>query len=135
MAVSPRDLLAIAQELIDREGEIDHRTAANRAYYAAFHYCSTVAASLPPPLTPGRRSHERLISKLKNHPVSKATEDFDLNVRTLGNVLDKAKPLRVHADYLIGEEFGRAKAEELIPRAEKIRDVANELTETLSVDT
>ncbi len=135
MAVSPRDLLAIAQELIGREGEINHRTAANRAYYAAFHFCSTVAASLPPPLTPGRRSHERLISKLKNHPVSKATEDFDLNVRTLGNVLDKAKPLRVHADYLIGEEFGRAKAEELIPRAEKIRDVANELTETLSVDT
>ena len=135
MAVSPRDLLAIAQELIGREGEINHRTAANRAYYAAFHFCSTVAASLPPPLTPGRRSHERLISKLKNHPVSKATEDFDLNVRTLGNLLAKAKPLRVHADYLIGEEFGRAKAEELIPRAEKIRDVANELTETLSVDT
>lgn len=134
MAVSPRDLLAIAQELIGREGEINHRTAANRAYYAAFHFCSTVAASLPPPLTPGRRSHERLISKLKNHPVSKATEDFDLNVRTLGNVVDKAKPIRVRADYRISEDFGLTKAKELILMAEEIRDVANELTGTFSVD-
>lgn len=135
MAVSPEDLLVIAQELMGRDREINYRSAANRAYYSAFHTCLELAASLPRTHSHGRGAHEKLISRLKNHRVRRVSRGNDIRIRTLGNLPAKAKPLRVHADYRIGEEFGRAKAEELILRAEKIRDVANELTETLSVDT
>lgn len=56
------------------------------------------------------------------------SRENDIRIRMLGNLLAKAKPLRVQADYRIGAEFGRAKAEELILRVEKIRDVIAETT-------
>lgn len=129
MAVSPVDLLAIAQELMGRDGEIYYRSAANRAYYSAYHFCRELAATLSRVSSDGRGSREKLINRLKNHQLGRVSRENDFRIRTLGNLLAKAKPLRTRADYYIGNEFGRAKAEELILRAEEIRDVVSELTQ------
>lgn len=127
MAVSPSDLLQIGRVLIRQDGEINHRTAANRAYYAAFHYCKTMADSLPRVPVQGRGSHERLINRLKDHQIIEASRAKDVKIRTLGNFLDRGKALRVLADYRIDEEFNSLKAEELILMASKIADIVREI--------
>lgn len=127
MAVSPNELLGMAQELVSGNREIDFRTSANRAYYSAFHFCMNLTATLPLVPSGGRRSHERLINRLKNHQVRRATREFDLNVRMLGEVLRQAKPIRVHADYRISGNFERYKAEGLILMATKIAEIVSEI--------
>lgn len=127
MAVSPIDLLAIAQELMGRDREIYYRSAANRAYYSAFHFCLNLAATLPKVSAGGRGSHEKLINGLKSHRVKRATRNNDLNVRMLGDVLRQAKPIRVDADYHISKEFGRTEAERMILMASKISEIISEI--------
>ena len=127
MAVTPRDLLQMARQLMSESKEINYRTAANRAYYCAFHACGLVANSLPQDSRRGGGSHEKLISKLKNHPVRRSSRARDNSIRALGNFLDNGKALRVEADYRIGGEFKRNKAEELILTAVKIADIISEI--------
>ena len=127
MAVSPNELLLMAQELMSRNREIDFRTSANRAYYSAYHFCKDLAATLPPVASDGRGSHERSINRLKNHRVRLATRKINLNVRMLGEVLRQAKPLRVDADYRISKEFGRTEAEQMILMAVKIAEIISEI--------
>lgn len=127
MAISPKDLLVTAQELMGQDGEVSHRTAANRAYYAAFHYCNTVANSLPQVDLQGRVSHVQLIRLLKDHEIKEESRDKDVKIRTLGNFLNEAKPLREHADYRISEDFRRTKAERMILIAAKIAEIVSEI--------
>ena len=127
MSVSPADFLEIAQELLSEEKEIDYRSAANRAYYSAYHFCMPVADSLPHVPLRKQGTHERLIEKLKRHPIRKRSRDRDGKIRALGVYLEKGKPLRVHADYWITREFDRRKAEDLIEIAVQIRDAITEI--------
>ena len=127
MAVSPLDLLQMARQLMSEEKEINYRSAANRAYYCAFHACTFVAASLPQSSNRRGGPHEKLIAKLKNHPVRRPSRARDNSIRALGNFLDNGKALRVEADYRIGGEFNRNKAEELILTAVRIGEIITEI--------
>ena len=127
MAVSPNDLLEMARRLLSGNEEIDFRTAANRAYYSSYHFCKPLADSLPRTRSRKRGSHERLIERLKTLRIRNASRTRDKKFRAFGYFLNIGKPLRVEADYRIDTVFGRAKAEQLILTATKIRDVISEL--------
>ena len=127
MAVTPRDLLQMARQLMNEDKEINYRTAANRAYYSAFHACTLVANSLAQSSNRRGGPHEKLIAKLKNHPVRRPSRARDNGIRAMGNLLDNGKALRVDADYRIGGEFNRNKAEELILTAARIAGTITEI--------
>ena len=127
MAVSPRDLLQMARQLMSEDKEINYRTAANRAYYSAFHCCRPLAESLPQAPTRKKGSHDRLIERLKHHPIKKVSLGRDEKIRTLGFLWGRCKSLRTRADYRIGGEFNRNKAEDLIEMAVQIHGTITEI--------
>lgn len=91
MTVTPADFLRISEELIENSDEIYYRTAASRAYYCIFHICEQFAAQLPGTVNPNEGSHKRIINKLKRNPDNQ-------DIRTIGNLMDQMRVLRVRAD-------------------------------------
>ena len=133
MSIQPDDLLKVAHDLLQKEGEIYFRSAANRAYYAAFHFCRLVVEALPVP--PRKKKlyeklgpHQKVIFRLKNKAKNPATQNADQKTRSLGHFLNNGRVIRVQADYKIETGFARSKAEEVILSAVKIKAVLGEIS-------
>ncbi len=65
MAINAEDLLELARELADQDGEVYWRSAASRAYYCAFHECQAIAVNLPeaPYVAEPKGAHDRVIKQ------------------------------------------------------------------------
>lgn len=121
MAITSADFLRISEELIENSDEIYYRTSASRAYYGIFHICQQLAAQLPGEENPGEGSHQRIIKKLKKNPGNE-------KIRTIGNLMDQMRLLRVRADYRLNFHFGKSLAEQLIFTAKEIQSMADRIS-------
>jgi uncharacterized protein (UPF0332 family) len=117
MPISPKDLFDLVRELLQREGEARHRAGASRAYYAAFHKCGLLPLS-PVPVKRGGGTHSRLIQALRNYKSDSAS--LQAEVRSLADLLTKARDLRTDADYRLNDTFRLAKAQLLLGLAAEI---------------
>ncbi|WP_341959171.1 hypothetical protein [Pseudomonas sp. RC10] len=107
MSVCSSDLLALAQALADDEfSEAHHRSAASRAYYAAFLAADELDKSIlfPDEHTQGRGGpHDQVMRRLK----AKGYETQACMLRDMKNI-------RHYADYKINGEFSRDQALETV---------------------
>lgn len=97
MSVSSDDLLALSEQLIERDDECSLRASIGRSYYAVFHQAKIAADVLDlkeSQQAERRASHERLISRY---------ESGGKGLRSIAKSIRKAKMTRVAADYDIGE--------------------------------
>lgn len=106
--------LESAKELLNKQStkEIDHRNAASRAYYGAFHICKKLLEDFPPTQSQIGAEHERIINGLLNHQ--------DKRFKTLGNMLKDAKNQRVKADYRLDNNFTIQDAKIVVKFTDKI---------------
>ena len=94
MAITPDTLLQVAQEMAAGTREVDWRSAASRAYYAAYHRCIPYAygrASASP-------GHTQMIADLTHR-------DAESSSRRAGYLLRHCKQLREQADYELTATF------------------------------
>lgn len=117
MPISPTDLLELAAELLQTDSETHHRAAASRAYYAAFHRCNLLPLS--PPATRRRGGmHARLIQEMRRFRSDNAGLQAEL--RSLAELLKKARDLRTNADYRLDDRFSAKTAQLLVSLAGEI---------------
>lgn len=99
--MKPTDFLSLAESLAIAQDEASKRTAASRAYYAAYHHCLEWHGQLPVPGSnsgPSGGVHQVLINQLSNpapelEPVVKALS------RRTGIRLNVIRTTRKKADY------------------------------------
>jgi uncharacterized protein (UPF0332 family) len=117
-----RDFLLVAYDLLDGLREADWRSAASRAYYAAFHAARDfmLAAGFSTPLA--ERAHAYLWHRLANsgHP----------DIVALGNTMSQFRGFRNSADYDTGHPLRLATAvhmvhaiDELIKRFDDLNSI------------
>jgi uncharacterized protein (UPF0332 family) len=89
--MNPRDFLEAADDWCTGPREADWRSAASRAYYAAFHVAQRLLADLKFTVPRADRAHQYLIFRLSNcgEPV----------VEQAGRDLETLRRLRNRADY------------------------------------
>ena len=129
MSVSPGDMLSAARELAERSTEIDHRNAASRAYYAAFHRCMPIAKNIGLLAHPNTGSHANLISTLTTNPNSGPAKR---QLMRLGYTLADCRKLRVEADYQPESDFTRHTAQHVIGQWERLFAQADQYESSFS---
>jgi hypothetical protein len=92
-----REFLALAQRLAGEATEVAWRTAAGRAYYAAFHVARSFMQDLGFTVPRGDRAHAHLWLRLSNAG--------DAQVERAGADLNVLRRDRNHADYDLGPTF------------------------------
>jgi uncharacterized protein (UPF0332 family) len=105
VSITINDLVTLAGQLAGGQSEPEWRSAASRAYYAAFHKALEVADGCLPPNPVAIGEHERLTERLKSHGVKG---------RSLAYVLIDYKRIRTRADYELSMGFSQADAVDLI---------------------
>lgn len=96
--MSGDDFLQIAQQLLKAPSEAAYRTAAGRAYYAAFHRCAGFLSGLGFETSIGPQAHGQLQSRINNSGVSEGQQLY----RILHRLYDRRRV----ADYdLHSQEF------------------------------
>ena len=117
--VTPGDFLTFAEKAhAGAQGEYDHRNAAGRAYYAAFHCCDIESSRCPPLTEPGKLgSHDRVYQQIHNL-VGNGAEAFAL--KSMASVAKSMKTVRQRADYQIEGEFDGSDATQQISLARKV---------------
>ena len=118
MPVTPKLLLEAAKALGQGKSEVDQRNAASRAYYAAYHRCLPIAESIGLPAET-KGVHRDLIGTL--------TKTRDMQVKSMGYMLDQCRGLRVKADYEIQIEFSAENARLVMDQCERILSRADVL--------
>lgn len=114
MSITPADILKVADELSRFSSEAHSRSAASRAYYAAFHTAkSWHDTALPAPgMCRGDlrgRSHEELIERLR-HPAPECSPVLRDSSKSAGLILITLRSRRVLADYQLTEAMTRDEA-------------------------
>ena len=118
MPITPELLLEAAKSLGRGGSEVDHRNAASRAYYAAYHRCRPIAERIG--LSSGSQGvHRNLIDTL--------TSTRDRRLKSMGYMLDQCRGLRVKADYEIHIEFPADNARLVMRQCERILSQADAL--------
>ncbi|MCZ6841903.1 MAG: hypothetical protein O7G32_03620 [SAR324 cluster bacterium] len=125
MGVTPEELLAYAESLIQQPAEISIRNAAGRAFYAAYHACSPINERLDPGLKFKEGTHQKLIRLFTEY--HGADDDTSRKVRILGAMYRQVRDLRSKADYEIDSEFTLGEAQVLLGTARRIIDRTVEL--------
>jgi len=97
MSIRPEDLLTLAVELLNSKDEGRLRASASRAYYAAYHLCDAIRFKHGVPIERDTGSHQALVSGLTRY--SGGDMHVREEVRTLGRELERARRMRVLADY------------------------------------
>lgn len=122
MSITPDQLLVLAESLVRQSDEASHRSAASRAFLAAYHVCLPVHALLP--YAAGGRSgtHAEIIEDLAEFLGDPA--DFQMRVRILGTLLKQCRVVRVKADYRLASAFFQSDAKVAIADAARIRELA-----------
>lgn len=118
MAITAACLLESAKELRRGSAEIDHRNAASRAYYAAFHRCLPIARGIGLSESPEMGVHRNLIDTLIAASVGDKAQKRML--ARLGYMLNACRAQRVRADYNIDEDFEPHYAQEAIEHSERV---------------
>jgi hypothetical protein len=103
------EILALAKSLASSGDEVSQRTAANRAYYCAYHALLPIAVELPEvnaSPTPGRVGHREVMRRLEEwkHPDSRASclkHAAMIASRQLKGMIAS----REAADYHLGSDF------------------------------
>lgn len=113
----PRDFLLLAGELSPRKTEACWRSAASRAYYAAFHVARDFLNSLGFAIRQGDQSHAAVYRRMSNTKVA--------DVDQAGNLLIDLRRLRNQADYDLQRSFAAADARKAIQAAERLFDIVN----------
>ena len=112
MAITADTLLQAAQEMAAGTREVDWRSAASRAYYAAYHRCI--------PFAYGRASaspgHMQMIADLTHRNAEPSS-------RRAGFLLRHCKELREQADYELEATFQRADADSALQSTGRIFDI------------
>jgi hypothetical protein len=103
VSVTHDDYWDFAQKLAGSQDEIDHRNAAGRAYYAAYHLSGTILDRCPNNNHLAMGSHERITERLKLQGSSLA--------KSLMYILMSMKYKRKIADYDIAVPFPATEAE------------------------
>ena len=103
--ITADDIADLARNLVtDTANEARIRCGVSRAYYAAFHYCKTAAATscypLPETDKKDRGEHAQLYHQLKNK--SKETSK-ETHLRTMAAEAGKLTDLRVESDYYLSK--------------------------------
>jgi len=111
VAIIAKDILDLANSLYLAGDEVSLRSAASRAYYAAYHACLPIADNLPSKSVRGG-SHERVIAILAAAPSK--------SIRKAAAQLKMAKDTRVIADYDLDSSFRNLDAISTIRKAESI---------------
>lgn len=118
MAVSPKQLLDAALELVEGNREVDFRNAASRAYYAAYHRCRPIARNS------GLRSSHRGVHSDVIDALRTASKP---RLKQLAQMLARCKALRAKADYTIDKEFRRPEAQTSTRQVQMIFTLADEI--------
>jgi hypothetical protein len=123
MSCSPAEILALADELSNGPTAAYWRSAASRAYYAAYHAARIWHDTrLPAPgmCAPDVRGvHEEFIERLR-HPAPETKGDLRVKSATIGRVLLGLRRMRVRADYELNESFTRDEALTAVSQADQV---------------
>ena len=115
-----RDFLPAARRMTAGSQEADWRSAASRAYYAAFHGARDVLAALRFRTPRADRAHNYLYVRLNNCGIP--------SVEHAANDLHDLRTLRNIADYDVGQSFMSQEAAGAVDSAETILKVFDALT-------
>lgn len=120
MAIEPEEFLVVSKTLIESETEVYARSAAGRAYYAAYLFSIPFSETLQkvPVERPG--SHEVVIRKYSEYFSKSGDHKKQLKIRSVGINLIHLRKIRSAADYKLQIEFDHNKGKEAIRYAEKI---------------
>ncbi|MBF0154280.1 MAG: hypothetical protein HQL64_11120 [Magnetococcales bacterium] len=122
MSITCKDLLRLAQRLAGSHLEVDLRDAGSRAYFAAFHACHQLSATLgllAPQVREQEGHHKRLIRAMQSARVP-GQDQADYPVRRLGQALRSLRDQRNTAEYRLGKSFVRSQAKQMIIACEYI---------------
>lgn len=119
MSISVPDLLTLAETLGNGAGECEWRSAASRAYYAAYHKALSVADACLPPNPFAGGEHERLTERFKQHSIKG---------KQIAYVLIDLKKTHTTADYKLAASFQQADATDFIPKCEVFLEKVDEFS-------
>lgn len=116
MAITPQQLLDFANECGDGEGEVNHRNAAARAYYACYHEVLSILEHMP---EVKRSAHQALSDYLVSEDAK--AESLDIRDRkALSYMLVSMKAVRVTCDYYMDRPFNSGDAKQSLLTAKKL---------------
>jgi uncharacterized protein (UPF0332 family) len=126
MAVTPSQIFSLATALHLREVEAKDaesylRSAASRAYYAAYHAANDAVPEQLQPNEADRRGKESHVSvQVALEIWAKGAYQGRSEARAMARDLPKLKHIRKHADYLLLSEFRRSDADVALTTARAI---------------
>jgi uncharacterized protein (UPF0332 family) len=123
--MNPRDFLDQAQELIEGEREVDWRSAASRAYYAAFLVACEVLQSAGFVLPGDQKSHAYVWLRLSNCGRAE--------VSAAGADLSDLRQYRGRADYDMKRPIDHHDAARRVDLASQVVRVLDDLAESEAI--
>lgn len=111
MSITPSDLLAHAQSLLGNH-EPSNRSAASRAYYAAYHECQAVFKTVVCAETEKSGMHNKFITGMTRSP--------NKQDKMIGYILRDNYQLRLSADYNLESDFSEKKANQAVKQSERL---------------
>lgn len=118
--ISDQDLLKLASKLAVSGGETEWRSAASRAYFAAYHRTRTLIHALGFGIPRGDQSHAYLWRRLQGCKTSA--------VGDIGSLLKELRNSRNRADYDLDEDFPRDDAKYAVEAASDILHFLDNMT-------
>jgi uncharacterized protein (UPF0332 family) len=111
MSVKPEDILALANSLLETDGECSYRSSASRAYYATFHMIKAATTICPDNshFVIDTGTHGKLIDRFKNWNTSNV--EHKKIGKQIAYILTDMKRTREIADYEIDSVFLKSQAE------------------------
>lgn len=127
MAISHRDLIAIAQHLLSEGSETALRSSMSRAYYGLFHVATQYAelVGVPPPSAMAGTTHSKLGIFYQKNKIGDKT--LQLKMKQVGWALKSLHELRCKADYHLADDISKHDAEDCLARCIGKIDLVEEL--------
>lgn len=132
MPINVQNLLMVSKNLFLGPSQTEEyfRVSSNRAYYCAFHACSSTARSeLNAVPNNGYQSfgHKELFNLYLNHqPPLPVPNKRDRDIYQIGYLLKQNRDLRVNADYK-NQQFSKSDAQDAIDNTEEILRLISQL--------
>lgn len=127
MSVEAHDFTELARRLVTEDKEIDWRSAASRAYYAAFHLAKYAAYVCPDnshfKIDGG--THAKLIDRFDSW--NPASQELKKKSRQISYILKDMKRTREHADYVTDVHFFKQDAETKICQIDLLNKCISEV--------
>lgn len=127
MGITPTELLAYSEELLEGTEEIHFRAAAGRAFYACCHKCLPLVNEINPIELANEGKHARIIRILGSYRREDQKDSLGKKVREVATKYDMARSIRTKADYYIDKPFLKSKAEKILDIAKEIWEIFDDL--------